>query len=96
LRGIIVAVQVGAVKIYVAAVEALGKKQVFKKIYPTFDQTQVTGAGAINSRVWISPLYTWNLNHSQTIWDENEVLLRTFSGTWGGGGEKLEQPAPPP
>jgi len=35
------------VKIYVAAVEALSKKQVFFELYPAYDQTQVTGAAAI-------------------------------------------------
>ncbi len=54
-RGIIVAVHVGAVKIYVAAVEALRKEkprwmlmysflQVFFESHPVYDQTQGTRA----------------------------------------------------
>ncbi len=46
---IIVVVQVGAVKIYVGAVEELGKKEslfrrFLKKIHPVYDQTQGSGA----------------------------------------------------
>ncbi len=81
-RGIIVAVQVGAVKIYLAAVEALRKKETplnvnvlfwrffFFQSHPVYDQTQ--GTGAVFS--WLSGYLYYTLE-IRFFWNTRNCLF---------------------